>query len=166
MSIRSFWHNTVDYFNKLNTLTKIRRETVVTARVYIQVCMGCRLIKQDKMPLSHQPVCAHAIRSLLARTTGKEYFWTGVGLPYLHNTTLFSMISPNSTSENCTNSTHILLESKTLKSARTKSFYNHYCTITWSGYQIHQRLCYEYTMCPVLLHFINLIQYKPLHLPH
>jgi len=43
MSIRSFWHNTVDYFNKLNTLTKIRRETVVTARVYIQVCMGCRL---------------------------------------------------------------------------------------------------------------------------
>jgi len=53
----------------------------------------------------HLPVCAHAMRSRLARTTGMEYFCTGVGLPYLHKATLFSMISPNSTSENYTNST-------------------------------------------------------------
>ena len=35
-------------------------------------------------------------------TTGMEYFCTGVGFPYLHKATLFSIISPSSTSANYT----------------------------------------------------------------
>ena len=48
-----------------------------------------------------EPVCAHAIRSLLLRTTGMEYFCTGVGRVYLHNSMFEVIISPSSKSLNC-----------------------------------------------------------------
>jgi len=50
---------------------------------------------------TYWPVCAHAIRSLLARMIGIAYFCTGVGFSYLLSIMLFLMMSPRSMSENC-----------------------------------------------------------------
>jgi len=48
----------------------------------------------------YSPVCAQAIRSLLAKMIGRAYFCTGVGFSYLLSMILFLMMSPRSISEN------------------------------------------------------------------
>ena len=91
------------HFNKINNPLDTATMTAITG-------LQRPVINTVHSTLHRWPVCAHAIRSLLARTTGIEYFWTGVGFPYLHKAMLFSMISPNSTSANYTNSNDDLIQ--------------------------------------------------------